>query len=180
LYLHRELTGIGSTFPLSLKRYEIERSSLPGTGLVAYDQMYDASGNLVDFYVDQPRLMVTGGGVFIRHKGTYISSEYPNSSYAMYANARVCLAGPSSAKATLPSLDWLNPPPSIALSGKNILGVQDHYANPGFSHQRVLQPGYYRLEYYASAGTDALDVDSLAELPDYNQHNLHQYWARVY
>jgi hypothetical protein len=179
LYLHRELTGIGSTSPLSLKRYEIERN-LPGMGIVAYDQMYDASGSLVDFYVDEPRLLVTGGNVVIRHKGTYISSEWPTSSYPVYANARVCLAGPSSAKAALPALNWLSPAPTIMLSGTNIAGVLDHYANPNFSHQRILQPGYYRLEYYVSAGSDALDVDGLAEMPDYNQHNIHQYWARVY
>jgi hypothetical protein len=60
------------------------------------------------------------------------------------------------------------------MHGMNIFGVADHYAAPTFNFQRLLQPGYYRIEFFVGAGTDVLDVDNLAELPDYGQNNIHQ------
>lgn len=177
IYLHREFRGIGQSTPIPLKRYDPDRN-LPGTGLWCTDKLYDAPGSLVDFYIDTPRLFETSGQVMIKHKGVVL--EGYGASYAIYANARVTLIGPFTTKAGIPALDWLAPDPAVALSGTNIVGVTAHYAVPTFTYQAVLQVGYYRVCTYASAGTDASDVDGLAELGVYAQDLIHQFNIKVH
>lgn len=187
MYLHREWKGLAIAAPLGLRRYELNDPVQPGTGLWAIGwarpdaniQMLDVDGNPQDFYVDRPRLLVTGGRVFIRHRGVAIPGY--GTDYPIYANSRVDLVGPSTTKEGLGAINWSVPTGrTIALDGGNIKGVSDHYCCTSLAAQELLQPGYYRLEVYAAAGTDASDVDNLAELSPYNQNAIHQFWATLF
>lgn len=175
-YLFRSFAGIGQSTPLALKRWDPDRN-LPGMGLWCMDKLYDSSGGLVDFYIDVPRLFISSGQIMITHKGTDIPPH--GGSYPVYANARLTLIGPYATKAEMPALNWDTPDPTVMVNGHNINGVVQHYATPSLDYKTILQPGYYRTCVYASAGTDASDVDGLAELGTYSQNLIHQFQVEV-
>lgn len=166
------------TSPMPIARWEPTRPGLNGSGIFAVEQLHNANGDLVDFYVSVPSLLETSGGLFIRHKGIPVSPW--GSAYAIYANARLALHGPTLTKAELPPR-WTAPPDSslIWLDGANITNVSHHYASPKFTHQRRIEPGYYSLEAWAATGSDALDVDGLGELVSYNGNLLNQLHVKV-
>lgn len=184
MYLHREFNGIGLTSPFQIKRSEPNEDGLTsarglvGTGLWAMSQMYDATETLVPFYIDVPRLLVCRGHLTIRHRGIPVAPY--GGTYAMYGHAKIHLWGPYATQAAIPALDWTRPGPMVALHGMNIANVIDHYAAPTFDFQKMLQPGFYRIEFYAGAGSDASDVDGLAELPNFGQQYIHQVGCVVY
>lgn len=186
-YLRKEWRGLGLTAPFKMRRYEIDVPSRPGQGLwsVGWNKptlnvrMKDENGVDQDFYIDRPRLLQTGGRVIIRHRGVNLNGYGTN--YAIYANARIQIVGPAASNEALGALDWNAPSGStLMLDGGNIMNAAHHYFTANLAAETVLQPGYYRLEVYGAAGSDADDSnDELGDVSDYNQNNIHQFWATV-
>jgi hypothetical protein len=164
--------------PLPISRWEPSVPGQNGTGIFAVERLYDPVGDLVDFYVSVPSLLETKGGFLVRHKGK--PAPVWGDAYPLYANARLALNGPKATKAELPPR-WTPPTTAntVFIDGNQILGVAHHYAAPKLNYQQRIEPGYYSLEAWVSAGTAALDEDGLAELPDYNGSLLHQFHVKV-
>ena len=118
------------------------------------------------FVISEPALLLANGGVHIRHRGIALPAPH-GTEYAMYGGARIILH-------SAPVVDELPLPGNVGANnilryhGTNIVGVTDHYASPVVIAQKMLEPGAYRVEMWAGAGTDAQDVDGLAEIFDVN------------
>lgn len=128
----------------------------------------------VTFSVSKPALLITSGHLHIRHAAVSIPTYGTN--YHIYANGRVCLAM-AAEQGLLPPVGSLIP--EISLDGVNILSTDHKYSSPNLAAQKVLQPGHYRVECWASCGTDAYDVDGLGSLVAYNAVNCNQFNVRV-
>lgn len=155
----------------------------------------DSAGNDTDFYVPGPAWLQTGGMVFIKHNAVPInpseSGNPPgmwgpnNTNYGIYANCRLELVGPAVTKAALPVFNAVTPSPGsvvLSLSGRNISdGWMDKYANPVLATMyRLPAAGYYRLEVWCAAGTDAGPTrNNLGSIVGYNGDKTFQVWGRI-
>lgn len=180
MILHGSKVGNISA-PVPLARWEPSRAGLNGTGIFCIDDLIDPAGQVVDFFVNQPSLLETKGGIFIRHAGVSIPGHGVN--YVIYANARICLRGPYAMKSLLPPR-WTPPQANenIWLCGPGNIGPtgsEQKYAAPHLYTQKRLAVGYYSIEVWASAGTDAYDVDGLGELVPYNSHITQQFHVKL-
>lgn len=185
-YLHGEFYGLGITADFPLKRLNIPRG-LNGSGLWAFgycrpgktNYLKDAEGCDKPFYIDKPRLMVAGGSLMIEHSAIPVGSY--GTDYPIYGNATVRLEGPHENEEDVPELNWVNPSSQIIVCrGTNIVGPRDHYGCPYFAHQRVIQPGWYRLEAYTGAGSSVKDVDGLGKITPAWQEQELQFWVTIW
>ena len=165
-----------TSFDIDLARYEPEVGRL-GTSVFGHV-----------FSLPQKGLLITGGGLMLKHKGIPIPSAatpyVQDFNYPIAVHARLHLWGPVNDPVLFPVFGT-SLGPQIRMHGENIGSFFQHYLVPNLATQRVLEapsyPAFWRIEVWGAStpGKDVLDVDGYACINGFNGENTNQFYGRV-